>query len=80
MGFLGEKFMKDKLDMEVQTLKAEKKMNEMALKGYQWSISQQLNNSMGRDMKDVLEGKKVVKLPFWKRVKNKFKLILWHLT
>lgn len=72
--------MKDKLDMEVQTLKAEKKMNEMALKGYQWSISQQLNNSMGRDMKDVLEGKKVVKLPFWKRVKNKFKLILWHLT
>lgn len=72
--------MKDKLDMEVQTLKAEKKMNEMALKGYQWSISQQLNNSMGRDMKDVLEGKKVVKLSFWKRVKNKFKLILWHLT
>ena len=72
--------MKDKLDMEVQTLKAEKKMNEMALKGYQWSISQQLNNSMGRDMKDVLEGKKVVKLPFWKMVKNKFKLILWHLT
>jgi hypothetical protein len=72
--------MKDKLDMEVQTLKAEKKMNEMALKGYQWSISQQLNNSMGRDMKDVLEGRKVVKLSFWKRVKNKFKLILWHLT
>ena len=72
--------MKDKLDMEVQTLKAEKKMNEMALKGYQWSISQQLNNSMGRDMKDVLEGKKVVKMPFWKRIKNKFKLILWHLT
>ena len=68
------------MEREIQSLESERRMDRLALKGTQWSIAQQLNNSMGKDMKDVLEGRKKVKLPFWKRVRHKFNLFLWHLT
>lgn len=62
--------MDKQLEREIISLNSEKKMAEAALKGHQWQMSQQLNGAMGQDMMDVLTGKKVVKFPFWKRVKN----------
>jgi hypothetical protein len=72
--------MANETEMAMKSLESERRMNKLALKGAQWSIAQQLNNSMGKDMKDVLEGRKKVKLPFWKRFRHKLNLFLWHMT
>jgi hypothetical protein len=68
------------MSREIQTLESEKRMDKLALKGHQWTIAQQLNSSMGQDMKDVLEGKKQVKFSLWRRIKNSFDKWLWHLS
>lgn len=72
--------MDKEMNREIQTLESEKRMDKLALKGHQWTIAQQLNSSMGQDMKDVLEGKKQVKFSLWKRIKNSFDRFLWSLT
>ena len=72
--------MNNEMQREIQTLNSEKRMDELALKGHQWTIAQQLNGSMGKDMKDVLDGKKTVKLSFLKKIKHKINLMLWHLN
>ena len=72
--------MSNEIDRELQTMKSEKRMDELALKGHQWSISEKLNGSMGQDMMDVLEGKKQVKFSLWKRIKNNFDRWLWILS
>lgn len=72
--------MDSNVSRELQTLESEKRMDKLALKGHQWAIAQKLNNSMGQDMKDVLDGKKQVKLPLWQRIKHKIDTLLWHLT
>lgn len=59
----------NEIDREVTTLKSEKRMDILALKGHQWNIAEQLNGSMGKDMTDVLSGKKKVELTFWTKVK-----------
>ena len=64
--------MEKELQREIQTLKSEKKMDELALKGHQWSIAEQLNGSMGKDMNDVLSGKKKVEFTFWTKIKYGF--------
>jgi len=66
----------NEFDRELQTMKSEKRMDELALKGHQNMISEQLNGYMGRDMMDVLEGRKVVKLPLLKRIRNKINAFL----
>ena len=53
--------MNKEMSRELQSLDSERRMDKLALKGHQWTIAQQLNSSMGQDMKDVLEGKKQVK-------------------
>lgn len=68
------------ISREIQTLESEKRMDKLALKGHQWTIAQQLNGSMGQDMKDVLEGKKQVKFSLWRRIKNSFDKLLWNLS
>jgi hypothetical protein len=68
------------MSREIQTLESEKRMDKLALKGHQWTIAQQLNSSMGQDMKDVLEGKKQVKFSLWRRIKNGFDRLLWSLS
>lgn len=65
------------LQREITSLESERKMGELALKGHQNMIAEQLRGSMGQDMNDVLSGKKVVKLSFWQRMKNKFERFLW---
>ena len=56
-------------DREVTTLESEKRMDALALKGLQHNIAEQLKGSMGKDMNDVLTGKKKVKLTFWAKLK-----------
>ena len=63
--------MNKEMSRELQSLDSERRMDKLALKGHQWTIAQQLNSSMGQDMKDVLEGKKQVKFSLWRRIKNK---------
>ena len=72
--------MSDAINRELQTLKSERRMDELALKGYQWSIAQELKGAMGKDMKDVLEGKKKVSFSLWERIKNKIRASLWNLS
>jgi len=65
-------------ERELTTYKSEKRMDELALKGHQWNIAEQLKGSMGKDMNDVLSGKKRVELTFWTKVKLNFnKFLSW---
>ena len=62
-------------ERELITYNSEKKMDKLALKGHQWNIAEQLNGSMGKDMNDVLSGKKKVEFTFWTKLRhniNKF--------
>lgn len=61
---------------ELTTYNSEKRMDMLALKGLQWNIAEQLNGSMGKDMNDVLSGKKKVELTFWTKLKHKFNSFL----
>lgn len=70
----------DEISREIKTLESERRMDKLALKGHQWSIAQRLNGSMGQDMKDVLEGKKKVKLTLFERIKHKIENLLWNLS
>lgn len=65
--------------MEIQTFKSEKRMDNLALKSQQRAFAERLNNSLGRDMKDVLEGRKCVKMPLWNRIKHRIDTWLWNL-
>ena len=58
-------------ERELTTLESEKRMDALALKGIQYNIAEQLNGVMGKDMNDVLSGKKEVKLTFWTKLKYK---------
>ena len=60
------------IDRELTSLKSEKRMSEMAIKGYQNELAKKLNGSMGNDMMDVLSGKKFVKLTKWQKFRYKF--------
>lgn len=61
----------NELDRELTTYKSEKRMDTLALKGHQWNIAEQLKGSMGKDMEDVLSGKKKVEFTFWTKLKFK---------
>jgi hypothetical protein len=64
------------IDRELTSLKSEKRMSEMAIRGYQSEIANKLNGSMGDDMMDVLSGKKYVKLTKWQKLKYKIDNLL----
>lgn len=59
------------IDRELTSLKSEKRMSEMAIRGYQSEIANKLNGAMGDDMMDVLSGKKYVKLTKWQKLRYK---------
>lgn len=50
---------------ELNSLKGEKAVGELMLKGHRNSIAEQLRGDMGSDMMEVLSGRKKVKLS-WK--------------
>jgi hypothetical protein len=56
-------------ERELISYESEKRMDSLALKGHQWNIANQLNGSMGKDMNDILTGKKKVEFTFWTKVK-----------
>lgn len=66
---------------ELNSLKAERKMSELAVKGTQSQIAEMLKGDMGQDMKDVLSGKKKVELVHrktsWKMKIKSFFEKLW---
>ena len=61
----------NKLRMELTSLISEHRMGQAAIKGHQNNISQMLNGSMGKDIDDVLSGKKQVKLTWKEKMKYK---------
>jgi hypothetical protein len=61
----------NELDRELTSLKSEKRMSEMAVKGYQNEMAEKLKGAMGNDMMDVLSGKKFVKLTKWQKLRYK---------
>ena len=46
------------LDREITTLKRKRKMGETEIKSQQSQMAMMLHGSMGKDMLDVLEGRK----------------------
>ena len=68
----------DSIERELRSLKGERKMNEVALMGYQHNIAEQLNSSMGEDMIEVLSGNRKVKLSFWQKLKHRIDTLLWN--
>ncbi len=61
----------NEFERELVTYNSEKKMDRLALKGHQWNIAEQLKGTMGKDMDEVLSGKKKVEFTFWTKVKFK---------
>lgn len=72
--------MNNELNREIVSLESEKRMDELALKGYQNKIAEQLNGSMGKDMTEVLSGEKKIQFSVWRRIKNGFDKLLWNLN
>lgn len=72
--------MDKELSREITSLESEKRMDELALRGYQYNIAEQLNGAMGKDMVDVLSGNKKVKFSLFRRIMNRFDKILWSLN
>lgn len=68
------------LDREITTFQSERKMGETEIKSQQSQMAMMLHGSMGRDMLDVLEGRKKVRLSRWIRFKYWFKNILRRLN
>ena len=64
------------LDREITTLQSERKMGETEIKSKQSQMAMMLHGSMGKDMLDVLEGRKKVKVARCIRLKYGFKNIL----
>jgi hypothetical protein len=62
---------KYELFKELRGLENDRLMNDRILDGVRGDIAKKLNGLMGDDIKDVLEGKKVVKLTFKEKIKYK---------
>ena len=61
------------LNRELRELNKEHSLYELELSNYRNKIAHDLQNEMGRDMKDVLEGKVKIKLSLSQRLKYKIK-------
>lgn len=66
----------DNYSRELVTLESERRMDELALRGVQHSIAEQLNGEMGRDMREVLSGNRKVTVPVTSRIMNWLRNIL----
>lgn len=58
---------------ELRSLEGERKMSQVAIQGYQQQTAIKLRGLMGQDIKDVLTGKKKVKMSFWQKLNYKIK-------
>lgn len=69
--------MNNEITKEYAALESEKRLQQQALKGYQYKMSEQLNGCVGRDMIDVLSGKKRIELSKKHKFKNFWRRLLW---
>ena len=67
------------LERELNTLYSERRMDDVIFKANQSRISESLNGQMGKDMLDVLNGKKRVELSKTEKIKNFFRRLRWNL-
>lgn len=61
---------------ELTSLESEKRMGEVAIKGKQSMMAEMLKGSMGKDMDDVLSGRKSVTMPRKERTKHWLRWLL----
>lgn len=64
------------LNRELRELRRENDSYEAELIRQRQLMAQLLKEEMGKDMKDVLSGKKQVKLPLWQRIKYKIRFYI----
>lgn len=66
------------IEKELRSLDGEKKVGAMAIASNQRKIAEDLNGTMGKDMLDILSGKKTIELKKKVVFKNKInKFIKW---
>ena len=58
---------------ELNGLQRDRKGYELELQVHQRHLLESLKGDMGRDIDDVLSGKKKITVPFWQKVKYKIK-------
>lgn len=71
-----EKVFDFNIDEELDKMNKEKKSLEMALDNRRNEIASMLMSDMGKDIDDVLSGKKKVKLSFFEKVKYSFRFYI----
>lgn len=59
------------VNRELRELENERKLHRIVLKSEQEKIAKMLKGEMGKDMKDVINGRKRVKMPFFQMLKYK---------
>lgn len=59
------------VNRELRELENERKLHKIVLKSEQEKIAKMLKGEMGKDMKDVINGRKRVKMPFFQMLKYK---------
>lgn len=59
------------VNRELRELENERKLHRIVLKSEQEKIAKMLKGDMGKDMKDVISGKKRVRMPFFQMLKYK---------
>ncbi len=62
--------MNSEIKREIEALKEDIKRNDNVLEIERERIAEQLKGSMGKDIRDVMNGKIVVKLSFKERLRN----------
>lgn len=62
--------MNSEIKREIEALKEDIKRNDNVLEIERERIAEQLKGSMGKDIRDVMDGKIVVKLSFKERLRN----------
>ena len=62
--------MNSEIKREIEALKEDIKRNDNVLEIERERIDEQLKGSMGKDIRDVMNGKIVVKLSFKERLRN----------
>lgn len=62
--------MNSEIKREIDALKEDIKRNDNVLEIERERIAEQLKGSMGKDIRDVMDGKIVVKLSFKERLRN----------
>lgn len=64
------------IDRELKQLKSDRLSNEIELSRQQNKLAELLRGEMGKDIQDVINGRKVVKLSFYEKLRYKVNHII----